>query len=104
VGADIRLTLQLTRNNSTVSGTEQYLRTGKTTWLLGTADSLDNLVIKERYPEDQITGIFKGRFSQGCQVITGFFSKPDGSRLEPFEFREIGTAARHDVDGSDPQQ
>lgn len=104
VGADISLTLQLTRHNTTVSGKEQYLREGKTTALQGTADSLGNLVIEERYPEDQITGIFKGRFSPGCQVITGFFSKPDGSRLEPFEFREAGTAIQHDVDDSDPQQ
>ena len=93
VGADIGVKLQLTREGATVSGREQYLRVGKTLWLQGTADSLGNFVLEERYPKDQGTGIFKGHFSTGCQVISGFFSKPDGSRLQPFEFSEVGTGA-----------
>jgi len=50
---------------------------------------LGNFVLEERYPEDQITGILKGKFSDGCQVIQGYFSKPDGSRLQPFELRQV---------------
>jgi hypothetical protein len=103
-GADIGVKLQLTREGATVSGTEQYLRVGKTLWLQGTADSLGNLVLEERYPKDQETGIFKGHFSMGCQMISGFFSKPDGSRLQPFEFREAGAGNKSDANGPDPRQ
>jgi len=92
VGAHASVKLQLTRQNTTLSGTEQYLRIGTTLWLQGTADSLGNVVLEERYPKDVVTGIFKGSFSQGCRVISGHFSKPDGSRLQPFEFREAGTS------------
>jgi len=90
VGAHASVRLQLTRQNTTLSGTEQYLRIGTTLWLQGTADSLGNLVLEERYPKDVVTGIFKGSFSQGCLVISGHFSKPDGSRLQPFELHEVG--------------
>ena len=88
VGANSRITLTLTREGAGVSGTEQYVRVGKTLWLQGTADSLGNLAIEERYPKDFVTGIFKGALSQDYRMISGFFSKPDGSRLQPFEFRE----------------
>lgn len=91
VGANVGVKLQLTRRDATVSGTEQYLRIGTTLWLQGTVDSLGNVVMEERYPKDVVTGIFKGTFSSGCRVISGLFSKPDGSRLQPFEFRELGT-------------
>jgi hypothetical protein len=89
VGASTRLTVQLVGNNGTLSGTEQYQRIGKTLWLRGTADMLGNFVLEERYPEDQVTGIFKGKFSNGCQVMQGYFSKPDGSRLLPFDLRQV---------------
>ena len=105
VGTGSRVKLQLRRENATVSGTEQYLRIGKTLWLQGTADSLGNLVVEERYPKDRVTGIFKGKFSQDCQTIAGFFSKPDGTRLQPFEFREVSGTSPPDANGSDtPQQ
>jgi len=91
VGANVGVKLQLTRQNAALSGTEQYSRIGTTLWLKGTADSLGNVVIEERYPKDVVTGIFKGSFSQGCRAISGLFSKPDGSRLQPFEVREVGT-------------
>ena len=55
----------------------------------GSIDSLGNFVLEERYPEDQITGLFRGKFSDGCQVMQGYFSKPDGSRLQPFELRQV---------------
>jgi hypothetical protein len=106
VGAGSSIQLQLARESATLSGTEQYERIGKTLWLRGTVDSLGNLVIEERYPKDTVTGIFKGQFSQACQVVTGFFSKPDGSRLQPFEFREVGATHQNDANRSDdaPQQ
>ena len=89
VGAGTRVNIQLAGENSTLLGTEQYERVGKSLWLKGTADSLGNFVIEERFPENQITGIFKGKFSDNCQVMQGYFSKPDGSRLQPFEFRQV---------------
>ncbi len=92
IGAHTSVKLQLTRQNTTLSGTEQYVRIGTTLWLQGSADSLGTVVLEERYPKDVVTGIFKGSFSQGCRVISGLFSKPDGSRLQPFEFREARTS------------
>jgi hypothetical protein len=89
IGASTHAEVQLVGKNATLSGTEQYQRIGKTLWLRGSIDSLGNFVLEERYPEDQITGLFKGKFSDGCQVMQGYFSKPDGSRLQPFELRQV---------------
>jgi hypothetical protein len=94
VGPNNRLALQLTRHNAALSGTEQYLRIGTTLWLEGSADSLGNVVIEERYPKEVVTGIFKGAFSPGCRDISGLFSKPDGSRLQPFEFHEVNASPK----------
>jgi hypothetical protein len=88
IGAGTGITLTLSREGTRVSGTEEYVGIGKTLWLQGTADSLGNLVVEERYPKDVVTGIFKGALSQDCRMISGFFSKPDGSRLQPFEIHE----------------
>jgi hypothetical protein len=98
VGASTHMKVHLVGKNTTLSGTEQYQRIGKTLWLRGSIDSLGTFVLEERYPEDQITGIFKGKFSDGCQVMKGYFSKPDGSRLQPFELRQVrsvGTQRRN---------
>lgn len=89
VGASAHVKIHLVGRNATLSGTEQYQRIGKTLWLKGSIDDLGNFALEERYPEDQITGILKGKFSDGCQVIQGYFSKPDGSRLQPFELRHV---------------
>ena len=103
VGAHARVKLQLTRQNMTLSGTEQYVRIGTTLWLQGTADLLGNLVLEERYPKDVVTGIFKGSFSEDCRVISGMFSKPDGSGLQPFEIREVGISHQPAQDPPDSQ-
>ncbi|MGA8430308.1 MAG: hypothetical protein WB729_10840 [Candidatus Sulfotelmatobacter sp.] len=89
VGAGIPVKVHLAGKNATLSGTEEYQRVGKKLWLRGSVDSLGNFVLEERYPEDQVTGIFKGKFSDGCQTMQGYFSKPDGSRLQPFELRQV---------------
>jgi hypothetical protein len=88
VGPNTQVSLRLTAQGTTLSGTEQYARIGKTLWLRGRVDSLGNFSIQERYPEDHLTGIFKGTFSDSSNAMTGYFSKPDGSRLLPFEFHE----------------
>ena len=88
VGAATGITLTLSREGTKVEGTEQYVGIGKVLWLEGTADSLGNLVVEERYPKDVVTGIFKGALSQDCRTVSGFFSKADGSRLQPFEIHE----------------
>ncbi len=101
VGPTSEVNLQLTRNGATLSGTEQYVRVGTTLWLRGQVDSFGNFVLEERYPEDRVTGLFKGSFSGGCRTMTGYFSKPDGSRLQPFEFHEVGaTSGKRVRDGS----
>ncbi len=89
IGADSVVSLQITRQNAVLSGTEQYARIGKTLWLAGVVDLLGNFTIEERYPKDRVTGILKGRFDADYQTMTGYFSKPDGSRLQPFEFHEV---------------
>lgn len=88
IGARIKVGLHLTLQGSTLSGTEQYARVGKTLWLTGNVDSLGNFALKEHYPRNHVTGIFKGKFSHGCQSMSGYFSKPDGSRLLPIRFME----------------
>jgi hypothetical protein len=105
VGASTYLKVHLVGHNATLSGTEQYQRIGKTLWLRGSMDSLGNFVLEERYPEDQITGIFKGKFSDACHVMQGYFSKPDGSRLQPFELRQVNSVGtqRHIPDQDAPQ-
>jgi hypothetical protein len=88
VGPNTQVSLRLTAQGTTLSGTEQYARIGKTLSLQGRVDSLGNFSLQERYPEDHLSGIFKGTFSDSCNAMTGYFSKPAGSRLLPFEFHE----------------
>src|SRR5207302_5685597 len=73
IGAGSSIKVQLTRKGEMLSGTEQYARIGKTLWLQGLADSLGNFTLEERFPRDLVTGNFKGRLSQDCQVLTGYF-------------------------------
>jgi hypothetical protein len=89
IGADSLVTLQIKRQNTILSGTEQYAKVGKTLLLAGVVDSLGYFMIEERYPKDRLTGILKGRFDTDYQTMSGYFSKPDGSRLQHFEFREL---------------
>jgi hypothetical protein len=88
VGPGPRVNLQLTRNGATLSGSLEYTKVGETLGLKGQVDSLGNFVLEERYPRDRVTGFFRGKFADGCRTMSGYFSKPDGSRLQPFEFRE----------------
>ena len=89
IGASTRVRINLAGHDDSISGTEEYERIGKVLWLRGNSDALGNIVLKERYPEDQVTGVFKGKFSSDCQSVRGYFSKPDGSQLLPFEFRQV---------------
>lgn len=93
VGAESKVNWQLTASGAELSGTEQYARIGKTLWVQGAVDSLGNFELKEYYPKDQLTGIFDGKFSQNYGEMSGYFSKPDGSRLQPFEFKEVTSPA-----------
>jgi hypothetical protein len=104
IGANSRITVELKREGETISGTEKYIRVGQTLWLRGTADSMANFVVEERFPEEQVTGIFKGKFSPDCRSLTGYFSKPDGSRLQPFELHEAGSIDRPDSSSEQGQQ
>ncbi len=92
IGADCLVSIQLKRQNTILSGSEQYAKIGKTLWLAGIVDSLGYFTIEERYPKDRVTGILKGKFDVGYQTMSGYFSKPDGSRLQPFEFNEVQPA------------
>ncbi len=89
IGSGAGVKLQLTKRGSKLSGAEQYTKIGKTLWLTGLIDSLGNFTLKEEYPKDHVTGVFKGAFSRGCRSMKGYFSKPDGSLLLPFEFQQI---------------
>ena len=89
VGQTTKVNLQLTRRGAVLSGTHQYVEVGKTLWLKGRIDFFGNFALEEEYPEGQVTGTFKGKLSDACRTMTGYFSKPDGSRLQPFDFREV---------------
>jgi len=104
IGASARVKVHLVGNSAGLSGTEQYERIGKTLWLRGQADALGNVVLEERYPEDRVTAIFKGKFSNRCQLMQGYFSKPDGSRLLPFEFRQMHSAGTQQVPDQNESQ
>lgn len=88
IGSGIAVKLQLTVKGKELSGTEQYAKVGKTLWLTGHVDSFGNFILHEQYPKGHVTGIFKGRFTVSCHLVTGYFSKPDGSELLPFRFDE----------------
>lgn len=88
IGADCVVSLQIARQKELLSGTERYAKTGNAAGLTGVVDSLGNFMIEERYPKS-VSGIFKGKFDVGYQTMSGYFSKPDGSDLQPFEFHEL---------------
>lgn len=94
IGSDVPVKMQLAIHGANVSGTEQYEGIGKTLRLAGHIDTFGNFELSEQYPGEHVTGIFKGEFSRGCQTMGGYFSKPDGSRLLPFEFQQNSKAAR----------
>ena len=88
IGAESGVGLQLGVLSTEVSGFGNYTQTGKSFWLKGAADSLGNFKLNAYHPENQLTGRFEGKFSQDYREMSGDFSKPDGSNLEAFEFRE----------------
>lgn len=85
IGSNIAFRVQLTGKNKNLSGTEEYARTGKTLWLVGKMDTFGNILLHEEYPQGHVTGIFTGQLSASCKQVSGYFSKPDGSELLPFE-------------------
>ncbi len=85
IGGKIWVDFTLNINGTDISGTEVYRRVGKTLFLKGKVDSADHFKIEERYPKDKLTGFFEGDFSTNFGKMTGYFSKPDGSQLQPFE-------------------
>ncbi|MGA8877762.1 MAG: hypothetical protein WCC25_08625 [Candidatus Korobacteraceae bacterium] len=91
IAGDIKLKMQLTAHGSELSGTEQYTRIGKTLAVHGAVDSLGNFRLTEFYPENRPAGIFDGKFSPTYLEMTGYFAKPDGSKLQPFSLREISS-------------
>lgn len=88
IGADAVVSIQLKRENAVLSGTEQYAKIGEMRWLTGAVDSLGYFTVAERGSEKTLTGILKGRFDAAYQTMSGYFSKPDGSQLERFEFHQ----------------
>jgi hypothetical protein len=46
------------------------------------------MVLQELQAGDHVTGEFRGKLSSNCRLITGYFSKPDGSRLQLFELHQ----------------
>jgi hypothetical protein len=97
IGADTVVSLQITRQKTILSGTEQYATIGKPLWLTGVVDSLGHFIIEERYPKDRVTAVFKGKFDVGYRTMAGYFSKPDGTELQPFDFHELQPTAEEQV-------
>jgi hypothetical protein len=89
IGADIPIQLQLTNRGATLSGSEQYTQVGKTLSIIGKVDSLGYFRMQEESHKNHATGILNGRFDPGCTTMSGHYSKPDGSLLQPFKFHEL---------------
>ena len=92
IGGEAGVSLQLGVAGTKVSGFGKYTQGGKSFWLKGEADSLGNFKLNEYHPENQLTGRLEGKFSADYRQMSGYFSKPDGSNLEPFEFQETDEA------------
>ncbi|MGA2369909.1 MAG: hypothetical protein ABSG11_04520 [Candidatus Korobacteraceae bacterium] len=92
VGAESGFGWQLGVLGTQLSGFGKHAPTGKTLWLKGKVDSLGNFKMNEydaeNQAESQLTGRFDGKFSQDYREMSGYFSKPDGSSLQPFNFQE----------------
>lgn len=94
IGPGILVRLSLTFQGTKISGTEQYKRIGKTLYINGRVDSFGNFALQERVPRNHLTGLFNGKFSRGCRTMSGYFSKPGGARLLPFEFQQASTTTK----------
>lgn len=91
-GADTRLWFELSVMGSELSGFSPGGQTGKTLWFKGKIDSLGNFKLGEYYPQDQTIGTLDGKLSEDYGQMSGYFAKPDGSGLEPFELHKTDPA------------
>ncbi len=104
IGAESKVELQLKAKGANLTGTERYFKNSKPLWLEGSVDSLGNFELEEFYPKDTKTGILRGKFSLDYRVMSGYFSKPDGSRLQPFEFHQAAGTSPSGQPTPDSQQ
>lgn len=80
----VRMTLNKSANNLT--GTYSYKSQSKPMKISGTSDENDFFTFNEFNEKGNMTGVFKGRYSDG--LIIGQWSKPDGSIAMPFSLAE----------------
>lgn len=88
LGANSRLWFELNILGTELSGFAPFAYGDKAAFFKGKVDSLGNFELKEYYPEKQLVGVLDGKFSDDLRQMTGYYSKPDGSGLEPFELKQ----------------
>lgn len=88
IGARSVVSMQIQRERTGLSGMGEYVD-GRIVQLTGGVDLLGRFVLQENEPKGQEIGILKGSFNANFQTMTGYFSTPDGSQLQPFELRQV---------------
>ena len=78
--------MNLAKSEKKLSGTYIYKSQGKPIKISGTIDDNGNLTINEFNDKGIRTGVFKGQLSGN--IITGQWTRPDGSRTMPFSISE----------------
>jgi hypothetical protein len=93
LGANARLWFELGVVGTELSGFAPFAYGDKTAFFKGKVDSLGNFELKEYFPENHLVGLLDGKFSENWQQMSGYYSKPDGSGLEPFELEQVNPPA-----------
>lgn len=88
IGPGRHLYLQLSISSAGLSGFAPFAYKDKAALFKGKKDSLGNFKLNEYFPGNQLVGILDGKFSQDYRQMSGYYSKPDGSGLEPFELQQ----------------
>jgi len=79
--------MTLTKKGAKLSGTYHYKSKGKLLKLDGNIDNTGKIHLKEFDNTGNMTGIFDGQLKAG--TITGYWKKPDASKIMPFSVSEI---------------
>jgi len=87
IGSRFNVDFKLTKNGPALSGSEHRAEANQTFVIKGQIDSLGNLVVEEQGSDGRAAGIYKGKLSEDEFTMRGYYSKADGSAVEPFEFR-----------------
>src|SRR2546423_3727065 len=99
LGDKYRIQMRLRREGGKLSGTYFYERVRQDLALRGEIDGQGNFTLREYDAGDAQTGVFKGQWRgpdwEGCgDLLTGNWSKPDGTHALPFSLTVYAVAFR----------